>query len=122
MFTGVIGDYHDVQFEAQVAFPDGVDVCDVGTLLVHGSHELLGSKRQIKPSLRRAKSGICEGNLPTSKLPSAPEAPRDISATCPPHLSHLFVVMVPEVQEVFRSSVLLRVEAVCRIYGVEWCL
>lgn len=32
------------------------------------------------------------------------------------HLSHLFVVMVPEVQGVFRRSVFLWVEAVCWIY------
>lgn len=63
MFSGVIGDDHDVQFEAHVAFPDGIDVCDVWTLLIHGSHELLGSKGQVKQSLQRVKSGICEGNL-----------------------------------------------------------
>lgn len=41
VFCGVVRDHHDVQFEAQVALPDGVDVCDVGTLLGHGPHELL---------------------------------------------------------------------------------
>lgn len=56
--------------------------------------------------------------------------PPETLARPPPHththLSHLFVVMVPEVQEVFRRSVLLRVEAVCWIYRqrktMEWCL
>lgn len=50
MFRGVVGDHHDVQFEARVAFPDGVDVRDVRTLLGHGPHELLRSKRQVKSS------------------------------------------------------------------------
>lgn len=77
MFSGVIGDYHDVQFEAQVAFPDGVDVCDVRTLLSHGSHELLGSKRQIKGLSLEFVKEICK----LLKLLSAPEAPRDLGAT-----------------------------------------
>lgn len=110
MFSGVIGDHHDVQFKAHVAFPDGVDVCDVWTLLIHGSHELLRSGRQVKLSLQRVKSGICEGNLQTVKLLSGNMLVVVLgkpSETRCSHLSHLFVVMVPEVQGVLRRSVFL---------------
>lgn len=42
MFAGVIRDHHDVQFEAHVALPDGVDVGDVRALISHRLHELQG--------------------------------------------------------------------------------
>ncbi len=40
MFSWIIRNHHDVQFEAHVALPDGVDVGDVRTLLRHRLHEL----------------------------------------------------------------------------------
>lgn len=42
MFPGVIRDLHDVQLQALVALPDGVDVGDVRTFLGHRLHELRG--------------------------------------------------------------------------------
>lgn len=42
MFAGVIWDHHDIQFEAHVALPNGVDVGDVWALLRHRLHELQG--------------------------------------------------------------------------------
>lgn len=47
MFAGVIRDLHDVELQAHVAFPYGVDAGDVGTLLCHGFHELQGEEDKL---------------------------------------------------------------------------
>lgn len=47
MFGGIIWDHHDVQFKAQVALSDGVDVGDVRTFVIHRFHELLMVKTQV---------------------------------------------------------------------------
>lgn len=48
MFAGVVWDLHDVELEAHVAPPDGVDAGDVRTRLRHRLHELQGQRRQSK--------------------------------------------------------------------------
>lgn len=40
MLAGVVRDDHDVELEAHVAPPDGVDVGDVRTLVRYGLHQL----------------------------------------------------------------------------------
>lgn len=47
MFAGVIRDHHDIQFEAQVTLPNGVDVGDVWTFLSYRLHELRGLRRKV---------------------------------------------------------------------------
>lgn len=47
MFGGVIWNHHDVQLEAHVALPDGVDVGDVWTLLSNRLHELQGKEDML---------------------------------------------------------------------------
>ena len=47
VFPRIVGDLHDVEFEAVVTPPDGVDACDVGTLLSHRLHQLRDSGDQV---------------------------------------------------------------------------
>ena len=68
VFAGVVWDLHDVEFEALVALPDGVDAGDVRTLLAHRLHELWEQRSWFK-SPERVKSGmwgkicwVCEWN------------------------------------------------------------
>lgn len=48
MFARVIWDLHDVEFEAHVALPDGVDAGYVRTLLSHRLHKLQGEKEKLE--------------------------------------------------------------------------
>lgn len=47
MFGRVIRDHHDIQFEAHVTLPNGVDVGDVWTFLGYRLHELWGLRRKV---------------------------------------------------------------------------
>lgn len=40
VFSGVVGDLHDVELQACVALPDAVDAGDVRTRLAHRLHQL----------------------------------------------------------------------------------
>lgn len=86
MLAGVVRDDHDVELEARVAPPDGVDVGDVRTLVRYGLHQLHDGGR--RPSRVEPSRDVSEG-FKTQKVRRS-------------HLPHLLVVVVPEVQRVSR--------------------
>ena len=51
VFPRVVGDLHDVELQAVVALPDGVDAHDVRTPLAHLLHQLQGRGGRVRFSL-----------------------------------------------------------------------
>lgn len=98
MFAGVIRDLHDVQFEAQVALPDGVDAGDVRTRLRHRLHELRGLRTGVEEIFR----AVTEVDVLTLKTLNMLHG--GVEGGALQHLAEKMCVRVPQVSENYGDS------------------